>query len=109
MLLQELRLIELDELSGWRIIPLVGYTVNAPPTQDDEGRLIEKLEEPDGPLVPLCTFFLQLAVLTNHQNGRDTHVRGVRVYGPRTEVTECTLGLPLKMTSREFCMYANLR
>lgn len=32
---------------------------------------------------PLRAFLLQVAVLSNHQSGRDTHVRQARVYGPR--------------------------
>lgn len=31
----------------------------------------------------VSTFMLQIAVLTNHLNGRDTHVRQIKVYGPR--------------------------
>ena len=30
----------------------------------------------------LSAVMLQVAVLSNHQNGRDTHVRAVRVYAP---------------------------
>lgn len=29
------------------------------------------------------TFMLQISVLCNHLNGRDTHVRQIKVYGPR--------------------------
>lgn len=29
------------------------------------------------------TFMLQIAVLSNHLHGRDTHVRQIKVYGPR--------------------------
>jgi anaphase-promoting complex subunit 10 len=29
------------------------------------------------------TFMLQIAVLSNHLNGRDTHVRQIKVYGPQ--------------------------
>ncbi|XP_044444677.1 anaphase-promoting complex subunit 10-like [Triticum aestivum] len=29
------------------------------------------------------TFMLQIAVLANHLNGRDTHVRQIKIYGPR--------------------------
>ncbi|KAH8503589.1 hypothetical protein H0E87_014752 [Populus deltoides] len=31
------------------------------------------------------TFMLQIAVLSNHLNGRDTHVRQIKVYGPRLD------------------------
>lgn len=29
------------------------------------------------------TFMLQIAVLSNHLNGRDTHIRQIKIYGPR--------------------------
>ncbi|OQS04911.1 anaphase-promoting complex subunit 10 [Thraustotheca clavata] len=32
---------------------------------------------------PLRTFFLQIAVMGMHQNGRDTHIRQVKVFAPR--------------------------
>lgn len=32
---------------------------------------------------PLRTFFLQIAVMAMHQNGRDTHIRQVKIYAPR--------------------------
>ncbi|CAO1613403.1 unnamed protein product [Parajaminaea phylloscopi] len=34
------------------------------------------------PLVPIHTWMLQISVLANHQNGKDTHVRGCLVWGP---------------------------
>jgi hypothetical protein len=32
------------------------------------------------------TFMLQIAVLSNHLNGRDIHVRQIKIYGPRPKV-----------------------
>ncbi len=32
----------------------------------------------------LRTHFIQIKVLTMHQNGRDTHIRQIKVFGPRT-------------------------
>ncbi|XP_042398745.1 anaphase-promoting complex subunit 10-like isoform X1 [Zingiber officinale] len=29
------------------------------------------------------TFMLQVAILSNHLNGRDTHIRQIKIYGPR--------------------------
>ncbi|KAL0802907.1 hypothetical protein Bca101_058083 [Brassica carinata] len=29
------------------------------------------------------TFMLQISILSNHLNGRDTHIRQIKVYGPR--------------------------
>ncbi|XP_039799715.1 anaphase-promoting complex subunit 10-like isoform X2 [Panicum virgatum] len=31
------------------------------------------------------TFMLQIAILSNHLNGRDTHIRQIKIYGPRPE------------------------
>ena len=51
----------------------------------------EEVVEPQGWIVvPLGAGVggrvLQILVLANHQNGRDTHVRQVRVFGPRKEM-----------------------
>jgi len=43
--------------------------------------------------------FLQIAILTNHMAGRDSHLRQVKVYGPKSEyvliddipLTQCLL------------------
>ena len=31
----------------------------------------------------LRAYMLQVVVLSNHQNGRDTHIRQLKVFGPR--------------------------
>ena len=31
---------------------------------------------------PVRAYVLQIAILSNHQNGRDTHVRQVKLFGP---------------------------
>jgi len=58
--LQEIKLQPMKEPTGWISIPLLG-----PNNQ------------------PLKTHFLQLAILANHQNGRDTHLRQVKVFGTK--------------------------
>ena len=57
--LRELEVKELTEPSGWVVFALRG--------PDDR---------------PLRTYQVQIAVITNHQNGRDTHMRQVRVHAP---------------------------
>ncbi|XP_072995762.1 anaphase-promoting complex subunit 10 [Typha latifolia] len=52
------------------------------------------------------TFMLQLAVLSNHLNGRDTHVRQIKIYGPRPNPVPHQ---PFHFTSREFTTYSTLR
>lgn len=39
--------------------------------------------EPNNENEPLKTHLLQLRILSMHQNGRDTHIRQVKVFGPR--------------------------
>lgn len=31
---------------------------------------------------PVNAYILQIIILTNHMNGKDTHVRGMRIFGP---------------------------
>eukprot|EP00730_Choanoeca_flexa_P011952 TRINITY_DN2966_c0_g1_i1.p1 TRINITY_DN2966_c0_g1~~TRINITY_DN2966_c0_g1_i1.p1 ORF type:complete len:196 (+),score=39.85 TRINITY_DN2966_c0_g1_i1:146-733(+) len=57
--LKEVRVAMFGEVEGWRDLSLL---------VDDE---------------PYAGFVIQIAVLTNHQNGRDTHMRGVKVFSPR--------------------------
>jgi anaphase-promoting complex subunit 10 len=57
--LQEIEVIELKEPSGWVKIPL----------KDLNDRLVR-------------SFMVQIAVISNHQQGRDTHLRQIKVYSP---------------------------
>lgn len=85
-------IVELNEPVGWCIIPLT-----APPDPLD----VEEEEEPaDDPALPgarpprssshqrlVRTHLIQISIISMHQNGRDTHVRQVQLYGPRTAGT----------------------
>lgn len=57
--LQEVEVIELNEPNGWVRIPL----------KDIHDR-------------PIRTFMIQIALLSNHQNGRNTHVRQIKIHSP---------------------------
>lgn len=57
--LVELTEVELHEPSGWSVLPL---------------------RWPNG--APVSLFTLQLRILANHQNGRDTHLRAIRLFAP---------------------------
>uniref|UniRef100_A0A061RWN3 Anaphase-promoting complex subunit 10 n=1 Tax=Tetraselmis sp. GSL018 TaxID=582737 RepID=A0A061RWN3_9CHLO len=59
--LKEVGLLDMDQPRGWVTVPL------SQPGRFDYQK----------------AFLLQIAIITNHQNGRDTHVRKVQVYGPR--------------------------
>ena len=63
--LTEVELVELKtEPSGWIIVPL------------------KDIHEQ-----PIRTFMLQIAVLSNYQNGRDTHMRQIKVHSPVQDIT----------------------
>ncbi|XP_057827039.1 anaphase-promoting complex subunit 10 isoform X2 [Cryptomeria japonica] len=83
--LQEIKSVELVEPTGWTYISLC-------PSESRE--------------VFVQTFMLQLAVLSNHQNGRDTHIRQVKVYGPYPNPVPLQ---EFQFNSLEFTMYSNLR
>jgi len=81
--LQEVQVVDLKEPDGWITIRL------AKPRSDDRpeahrGSCMARDPECGGAVDFVRTHFVQLAVLSNHQNGRDTHIRRVQVYGPRS-------------------------
>jgi anaphase-promoting complex subunit 10 len=85
--LREVRSVELSEPQGW-----VHVALQAPGTPPPARRLRACL--------------LQLAVLGNQQNGRDTHVRLMKVYGPRLDQVAV---LHPNITSDTFSAYAVVR
>ena len=52
---------------------------------------------------------IQLAVTGNHQNGRDTHVRQVLLFGTRENLFSRTPSSPLALTTPAAQMYATVR
>jgi anaphase-promoting complex subunit 10 len=52
---------------------------------------------------------VQVAVVANHQNGRDTHVREIRVFGQQADSIQAMIGLPLGVTSTQMGMYTSIR
>uniref|UniRef100_A0A3Q2PIY8 Anaphase-promoting complex subunit 10 n=1 Tax=Fundulus heteroclitus TaxID=8078 RepID=A0A3Q2PIY8_FUNHE len=55
---------------------------------------------------PISTFMIQIAVLANHQNGRDTHMRQIKVYTP---VEESSIGKFPRCTTVDLMMYRTIR
>uniref|UniRef100_A0A7S0RL68 Anaphase-promoting complex subunit 10 n=1 Tax=Pyramimonas obovata TaxID=1411642 RepID=A0A7S0RL68_9CHLO len=85
--LREIRVVDLEEPVGWMSFPLT----------------------PDGSNQEyMRAYFVQLAVLSNHQNGRDTHIRQVKIYGPHVDLARA-MGHPLQYTSPEFQMFSCVR
>eukprot|EP00697_Spironema_sp_BW2_P008766 gnl/Spiro4/23468_TR11602_c0_g1_i1.p1 gnl/Spiro4/23468_TR11602_c0_g1~~gnl/Spiro4/23468_TR11602_c0_g1_i1.p1 ORF type:complete len:169 (+),score=19.21 gnl/Spiro4/23468_TR11602_c0_g1_i1:141-647(+) len=81
--LQEIKVIELDKPCGW------------------SKWVIGDVSESG--VIRAC--LLQLAVLSNFQNGRDSHIRQIKVYGPPTSWTDAH---PLFSTP-EFLQFSELR
>jgi anaphase-promoting complex subunit 10 len=83
-------LIELNDPVGWCIIPL---TAPPDPLDDEEDEEEEDNEDDDEDNDEqkskrkhrlVRTHLIQISVISMHQNGRDTHIRQVQLYGPRT-------------------------
>ncbi|KAF8035738.1 hypothetical protein BT93_C1688 [Corymbia citriodora subsp. variegata] len=83
--LKEIKTVELVKPAGWIPISLSG--------NDPRETFVN-------------TFMLQIAVLSNHLNGRDTHVRQIKVYGPRLNPFPHQ---PFQFTSTEFITYSCVR
>jgi len=87
--LVEVKVVELNEPVGWCSVPLCGPI--DPLGDEDEEEDIENGDEHDTAATehkrkkPIRTHFVQICVVSMHQNGRDTHIRQVKIFGPRTE------------------------
>ncbi|BGP39238.1 hypothetical protein JCM10450v2_003194 [Rhodotorula kratochvilovae] len=68
--LHEVRWVELGQPKGWQVLRLNGSARpgEEPSATDDD---------------PIRAHLIQVAIISNHMNGKDTHVRGIRVFAPR--------------------------
>jgi len=53
-------------------------------------------------------FMIQIAVLSNHQNGRDTHLRHIKIHSPVCDATGSTRRQPT-FTTVDMQQYAVIR
>ena len=81
--------IEFSEPSGWCIIPL-----SAPPDPLD---VYHQLSSASSTKTGIRAHLLRISILNMHQNGRDTHVRQVQLYGPRRQEEPSILPKPVPM------------
>jgi len=82
--LQEVQVVDLKEPEGWISIRLA--QVRGDPTAlEPTASCAPRDHEVGGAIDFVRAHFVQLAILSNHQNGRDTHLRQVQVWGPRAE------------------------
>lgn len=89
--LEELTRVEVSEPVGWIVVD-----VPASSGQETQGYDIENDENMDtADHSFIRTHFIQICVPAMHQNGRDTHVRLVKIFGPRRRTGLVALGYPL--------------
>jgi anaphase-promoting complex subunit 10 len=89
----EVQTLDLQEPVGWITIPL---------------RAVKDDGEYDGPQV-LRAHIVQLVVLSSHMNGRDTHIRQIKIFGPRQPATK-NLGTDLsEFSTTEFDQFSQIR
>lgn len=121
--LEEIKVVEMHEPSGWVSVPL---HAKADPLDDDlndcDDDLIpnnKRMEERERKLKsrPLRTHLIQICILSMAQNGRDTHVRQVKLFGPRAggdaapikaPATGFLLGLP-RFQTVELSQFSTIR
>lgn len=84
--LQEIEVIELQEPNGWIHIPL----------KDLNDRLVR-------------TFMVQIAVINNHQQGRDTHLRQIKIHSPVEEKPVTTADFGIKWSTPDALQFVNIR
>ena len=80
-------------LVGWVTIPLYRVPGDDPLDDEEELNRIENEEDEEGKddddknpqnkKKPIRTHFVQICVVSMHQNGRDAHIRQVKMFGPR--------------------------
>ncbi|GAA5988031.1 hypothetical protein JCM11641_002137 [Rhodosporidiobolus odoratus] len=68
--LQEVKVVEFNQPKGWQALKL-GGTVK--PTEAGTAEADE----------PIRAHLIQVAIISNHMNGKDSHLRGIRVFAPR--------------------------
>ena len=73
--LTELQQVELNEPSGWIVIHL-----HEPSASESDPATASAVR----------AFMIQIAVLSNHQNGRDTHLRHIKIHSPVYDATGST-------------------
>lgn len=93
--LTELHQVELNEPSGWTVIHLCEP-------------LATESESTSATTAAVRAFMIQIAVLSNHQNGRDTHLRHIKIHSPVCDATGSTRRQPT-FTTVDIQQYATIR
>jgi len=91
--LVEVKVVDVHEPVGWVTIPLYRVPGDDPLDDEEELNRIENEEDEEGKddddknpqnkKKSIRTHFVQICVVSMHQNGRDAHIRQVKMFGPR--------------------------
>ncbi|KAH9925533.1 anaphase-promoting complex subunit 10 [Fomitopsis serialis] len=87
--LQDVRILTLEKPDGW-----ITFDVSAEPSEDADG------------CKPINAYVVQLIILANHMNGKDTHVRGLHILDLDTPANNEE---PFSWVSPAFKMYECIR
>ncbi|GJE85662.1 anaphase-promoting complex subunit 10 [Phanerochaete sordida] len=91
--LQDCRVVSLEKPDGW-----FTFDVSMEPVgEDGEG------------FKPVHAYVLQVIIVANHMNGKDTHVRGLRVLGPIEPARNDDNDDPFPFVTPRFKMYECIR
>lgn len=85
--LNEIEIIDLCEPQGWIVVPIKNIRDNN----------------------PVRAFHVQVAVISNHQNGRDTHMRQIRIHSPVETKRSLALEKFNEYSTVEFQQFATIR
>lgn len=106
--LQEVQVVDLKEPDGWIVVPLAGLRNESQTTQLVS--CVPRDTTMGGAVDFVRTHFVQLAVLSNHQNGRDTHIRQIQVYGPRSGARlGCAEACHMRLQTHAMQQFASIR
>ena len=83
--LQEIQVVDFREPEGWVRIPLALPPLEGPRTVLNQESVSIRDKSFGGACDFIRTYVLQIAIISNHQSGRDTHVRCLKLFGPKRE------------------------
>lgn len=83
--LVEVQIVELSSPMGWINVPLTAAPdpLDDAPNEDEDDADEARYGMTASLQRPLRAHFVQIAIMSMHQNGRDTHLRQVMIFGPR--------------------------
>ncbi|KAI5480353.1 hypothetical protein MNV49_000928 [Pseudohyphozyma bogoriensis] len=101
--LHEVRYVEMVSPNGWQHFKLAGRAAEG---GNDEEWVVSLCLVVGCGCEPIRAHLIQIAIISNHLNGKDTHVRGVKVFAPRQ--SQMTDGL-MPFTTIAFRQHETIR